>query len=56
MPCPGGKDASHVGMETRKGKQEDNIEKSILRILAMYEAKNSKTCNFWTFWPVFMTM
>ncbi len=23
-----------------------------LRILAMYEAKNSKICNFWTFWPV----
>ena len=23
-----------------------------LRICAMYEAKNSKICNFWTFWPV----
>ncbi len=24
----------------------------ISRILAMYEAKNSKICNFWTIWPV----
>ncbi len=23
-----------------------------LRIPAMYEVKNSKICNFWTFWPV----
>ena len=23
-----------------------------LRICAMYEAKNSKICSFWTFWPV----
>ncbi len=21
-------------------------------VLCMYEAKNSKICNFWTFWPV----
>ena len=24
----------------------------LLRIPAMYEVKNSKICNFWTFWPV----
>ncbi len=27
-------------------------ENSLLRIPAMYEVKNSKICNFWTFWPV----
>ena len=26
-----------------------------LRILAIYAAKNSKICNFWTFWPVILT-
>ncbi len=25
---------------------------TMLRIPAMYEVKNSKICNFWTFWPV----
>ncbi len=27
-----------------------------LRIPAMYEVKNSKICNFWTFWPVIQLM
>ncbi len=30
----------------------DCIRTAMLRIPAMYEAKNSKICNFWMFWPV----
>ncbi len=28
------------------------VDLGSLRIRAMHEAKNSKICNFWTFWPV----
>ncbi len=28
------------------------VPQKILRILASYEAKIAKICNFWTFWPV----
>ncbi len=31
---------------------QENFINIQLRILAMYEAKNSKICNFWTIWPV----
>ena len=28
------------------------LDSWVLRIPAMYEVKNRKICNFWTFWPV----
>ena len=31
---------------------KDEIVNIFLRIPAMYEVKNSKIYNFWTFWPV----
>ncbi len=53
-----------ITKEIRSIKYSENIQKrrveilktkiKILRILAMYEAENSKICNFCTFWPLIL--
>ncbi len=45
----------HVVTFPRGDSQKNKVgmgRHGMLRIRAMHEAKNSKICNFWTFWPV----